>query len=286
MVLAVFDIGGSAVKFGTWKDKTLQDQGSFPTPATFSEMVSAMEAVIEKIGSIEGVAISAPGAVNVKARRIDGISAVSYLHDRPIFDQLEAAFKVPVTIENDANCAGISEIELGAGQHAQNAVFVVIGTGIGGSIFIQRKIYKGSHLFGGEFGLMKPFGKSILSPIGTAVNTAKKFSQDTGQEVDGRGLFQLADAGDQLAEEYLAKMYDALAHALYDLQVAIDPEMIIIGGGISVRPDVIENIRSGLLQLLEAEGVASIMPEVVACRFKNDANLIGAAANFDTLQGK
>lgn len=285
MVLAVFDIGGSAVKYGTWKEKALSNQGSFKTPATFSEMVAEMKEVIATIGAIDGVAISSPGAVNVAKRRIDGISAVEYLHNRPIFDQLEAAFGVPVTIENDANCAGISEIELGAGTKAQNAVFVVIGTGIGGSIFINRKIYKGSHLFGGEFGLMKPFGKSILSPIGTAVNKAREFSEATGRQVDGRMLFELADNGDEMAQNYLAQMYDALALSLYDMQVSIDPEIIIIGGGISVRSDVIENIKGRIFDLLKAEGVESIMPEVVACKFKNDANLIGAAANFEVLQG-
>lgn len=285
MVLAVFDIGGSAVKYGTWKDKMLHNQGSFATPATFAEMVAEMKNVIATIGAIDGVAISSPGAVNVKERRIDGISAVAYLHNRPIFDQLEAEFNVPVTIENDANCAGISEIELGTGTQAQNAVFVVIGTGIGGSIFINRKIYQGSHLFGGEFGLMKPFGKSILSPIGTAVNTARKFTADTGRKVDGRRLFELADQGDALAQKYLNEMYDALAHSLYDVQVSIDPEIMIIGGGISVRLDVIENIKTRLFELLKAEGVESIMPEVVACKFKNDANLIGAAANFEVLKG-
>ncbi|MDT2739845.1 ROK family protein [Enterococcus canintestini] len=285
MVLAVFDIGGSAVKYGTWKEKALSNQGSFKTPATFSEMVAEMKEVIATIGAIDGVAISSPGAVNVAKRRIDGISAVEYLHNRPIFDQLEAAFGVPVTIENDANCAGISEIELGAGTKAQNAVFVVIGTGIGGSIFINRKIYKGSHLFGGEFGLMKPFGKSILSPIGTAVNKAREFSEATSRQVNGRMLFELADNGDEMAQNYLAQMYDALALSLYDMQVSIDPEIIIIGGGISVRSEVIENIKGRIFDLLKAEGVESIMPEVVACKFKNDANLIGAAANFEVLQG-
>ncbi len=60
---------------------------------------------------------------------------------------------------------------------------------------------------------------------------------------------------------------------------------MIIGGGISVRLDVIENIKMRLFELLKAEGVESIMPEVVACKFKNDANLIGAAANFEVLKG-
>ena len=134
----------------------------------------------------------------------------------------------------------------------------MIGTGIGGSIFINRKIYKGSHLFGGEFGLMKPFGKSILSPIGTAVNKAREFSEATGRQVDGRMLFELADNGDEMAQNYLAQMYDALALSLYDMQVSIDPEIIIIGGGISVRSDVIENIKGRIFDLLKSEGVESI----------------------------
>lgn len=281
MALVVFDIGGTSVKYARWQDDRLSKKGSFPTPATFEEMVQAMKEQVQQIPDARGIAISSPGAVNVSARQIEGVSAVEYLHFRPIFDELEDELGLPVTIENDANCAGISEMALGAGRQAQHAVFVVIGTGVGGAVFIDRKLHKGCHLFGGEFGLMKPYGQTILSQLGTAVNTAKAFSQNTGIELTGKELFNRADAGDEQAQQYLTAMYDAVGLTLYNLQMALDPEIIIIGGGVSARNDVVASIEERLYHYLATESVEEIMPEVVACQYRNDANLIGAAVNFE-----
>uniref|UniRef100_UPI00403F7D9F ROK family protein n=1 Tax=Candidatus Enterococcus willemsii TaxID=1857215 RepID=UPI00403F7D9F len=284
MALAVFDIGGSAVKHGLWHEQTLMQLNQFPTPATFEELQVAMKQVINSYPEpIEGVAISAPGAVNVAQRRIDGISAVPYIHHRPIYDDFEAFFQLPVTIENDANCAGICEIEIGAGKQAQQAVFVVIGTGIGGAIFINRKIYKGAHLFGGEFGLMQNRNGKSLSYNGTAVNTASRLSETLGKSLTGKDLFDLKEAGDQCATDALNTMYDNLAEALYNIQVSIDPEVIILGGGISARPELSNELHQRLQTLLADFGVPEIMPEIRPCEFQNNANLIGAALNFQNI---
>ncbi|MEO1772079.1 ROK family protein [Candidatus Enterococcus ferrettii] len=283
MALAVFDIGGTSVKYARWQSDQLSQKGSFATPETFEEMVLAMKERLQQIPKVTGVAISSPGAVNVAARQIEGVSALGYLHFRPIFDELEAELGLPVTIENDANCAGISEMVLGAGQHAKHAVFIIIGTGIGGAVFIDRKLHKGRHLFGGEFGLMKPYGQTILSKLGTAVNTANAFSQNTGIQLTGIELFARADAGDEQAKQYLAAMYDSIGLTLYNLQVALDPEIVMIGGGVSTREDVITNIKKRLYHYLAAESVEEIMPEVVACQYQNDANLIGAAIHFEAV---
>lgn len=284
MSIAVFDIGGSAVKYGLWENETLQHTNQFPTPTTFEALQSQLKVVIDAYEeTITGVAISAPGAVNVPERRIDGISAVPYIHERPIFDELEAYLGLLVAIENDANCAGICEIESGAGQGVNHAVFVVIGTGVGGAIFINGKLYKGAHLFGGEFGLMQNHNGNTLSYNGTAVNTAARFSEQIGETITGKELFERKDAGDTQATNALNEMYQNIAEALYNIQVSIDPEMVIIGGGISARPEVTEEVKARLLALLTASGVPSVMPKVRACEYQNNANLIGAAFNFHHL---
>ena len=286
MKLAVFDIGGSFVKYGLW-DGQLSQTSKFPTPASYEEMQKELTKVVKSFGSeIEGVAFSAPGAVNVKERRIDGISAVPYIHHRPIFDELAESFGLPVTIENDANCAGIAEVQIGAGRQAENAVFVVIGTGVGGAIFIDRKLYKASHLFGGEFGLMKPRGERTLSQLGTAVKAAERYSQIKDEEIDGQALFALQEAGDAVADLIVKELYDQIALGLYNIQVSIDPDTVILGGGISARPELAEELSTRLYKLLAEEGVAEIMPTVTTCEFQNDANLLGAALNFEILNQK
>ena len=283
MGLVVFDIGGTAVKHGYFSNEVLAHQGKFPTPVTFENMKEEMLSVIKalrKTETVEGVAISAPGAVNVNERRIDGISAVPYLHNRPIFDELQDFFDLPVTIENDANCAGIAEIELGAGKEANNVVFMVLGTGVGGSVFINRQIYKGAHLFAGEFGLMRNGKPKTLSNVGTIVKVANKYNETTNKSVTGKEIFELAEAGDSLAKELMDEMYDAIAESLYSIQVSIDPELVIIGGGMSARKEVADEISQRLLVLLEKGSVPEILPMIKTCHFSNDANLIGAAMNY------
>lgn len=286
MKLAVFDIGGSFVKYGLW-DGELRQTSKFPTPKSYEEMQAELTKVVKSFGpEIEGVAFSAPGAVNVAERRIDGISAVPYIHHRPIFDELATSFGLPVTMENDANCAGIAEVQIGAGRQAENAVFVVIGTGVGGTIFIDRKLYKASHLFGGEFGLMKPRGERTLSQLGTAVKAAERYSQIKDEEIDGQALFALQEAGDAVADLIVKELYDQIALGLYNIQVSIDPDTVILGGGISARPELAEELSTRLYKLLAEEGVAEIMPTVTTCEFQNDANLLGAALNFEILNQK
>lgn len=287
MSLAVFDIGGTAVKHGLWENGRLTNVASFPTPKNYAALLEKFHHTIQQYNQpVEGVAISSPGAVDVVKRQILGISAVEYLHHRPIFDELESFLKLPVAIENDANCAGIAEVELGAGRNAQNMVFVVLGTGVGGAIFIQRQLYKGSNLFGGEFGLMKSLDTQTFSKNGTLVKAANFYTEQTSKKVEGKDLFLLSKAGDSLATDYLNDMYQRIANNLYNIQVTLDPELIILGGGVSRQTELAQEIASRLKKLLEEELVEEIMPQIRCCEFQNDANLIGAALNFERTIGQ
>lgn len=285
MSLAVFDMGGTSIKYGLWDQQTIHQTGRFATPTSFENLkIQLKQTIHHSKKQITGVAFSAPGAVNTKQRTINGISAIPYIHDRPIYDELEDYLGLPVTIENDANCAGICEMVLGAGKNAEHTVFLVIGTGVGGAIFINRKLYKGAHLFGGEMGLMHNQNGKTLSHNGTVVNTAARFSKQYDSKVTGIKLFEQKDAGDKRATKAIETMYDHLADALYNIQVSLDPEMIILGGGISAREELAKELQMRLQTLLTNEGVPEILPEIQSCHYQNDANLIGAALNFETIQ--
>lgn len=280
MKLAVFDIGGTKVKYGYFEHNHLKDISSFNTPKSFEKLVAEMHARIDS-HAIEGIAVSAPGAVDEKSGIIRGISAVPYIHQRPIIKELETEFQLPVTIENDANCAGICEVNAGAGKSYDNIAFVVIGTGVGGAVFIDKKLYKGSHLYGGEFGLMKTADGSTLSLKATIVKAVAAYvAQKPAINVDGEKLFLLAEAGDLLAQKLLNEAYDYLASGLYNIQVAFDFDAIIIGGGVSARQGFSTELASRLHKLLAENQVVEIMPVVKPCQFHNDANLYGAAYNF------
>ncbi|MBC2291591.1 ROK family protein, partial [Listeria welshimeri] len=97
-------------------------------------------------------------------------------------------------------------------------------------------------------------------------------------EVDGHLVFKLRSVGNEVAKEELETMFYYLARSIFNLQYALDPEMVVIGGGVSERPDFITELNNYVDQVKASVPIATIRPNVVSCQFGNDANLIGATA--------
>lgn len=286
MAILAFDIGGSAVKHGVWEEDQLIEKNKFKTPQTWEEMKQCLVKVkeeAEKRFTLEGVAFSAPGAVNQDAKQIEGISAVKYLHFFPIYDELEAVFELPVSFENDANSAALAEVWKGAAKDNDNVLFVVIGTGIGGAVIINKKVHHGPHLFGGEFGYMMLNEEETFSDLGTAVRMAMRYADRKGlsyDDVDGKKVFDLAAEGDDVAQEEVDKFYFYLTIGLYNIAYSFDPEKIIIGGGVSSMDGLIDRLEKEFKHLLKRLNYNTFVPKLDLCAFRNDANLIGAVYNF------
>lgn len=280
MTLYVLDLGGGSVQTAVW-DKELQAVSSFKTPATMNEMIDRIAADFEeRRQTFEGIAISAPGIVDQERREIRGLSAIPYIHTHSLWDLLEERLGVPVVIENDAKCSGICEMQVGAGKNYQDALFFVIGTGVGGAVFIDGKLHRGRDLSAGEFGMMIGNNGKTLSYNGTVSNMARFYSQETGQQVDGKQLFEAMYAGDEVAESYITRMFEALAQKIFELQVALDVEVVIISGGISVRSDLIEQLAPYVDRFFKEREVELLRPEIKVAHYANSSNLIGAALNF------
>ncbi len=283
MALLAFDIGGTAVKYGVWENDRLVETAKFNTPDTWDEMKRQLKNTAESMKTkyhLEGAAFSVPGAVNKDEGIIQGISAVPYIHHFPISHSLSELLQLPVCMENDANCAALAELWSGAASDCKNVVFVVIGTGIGGAVIVNGELQRGEHLYGGEFGLMVLEQGKSFSELGTAVNMAKRFSAKVGKEYSGEQVFQLAEAGDEAAQEEVNMFYHYLTLGLYNLQFIFDPEKIILGGGVTAKEGLVDEINQRMKQLLDKNKLNDFVPVVEVCRYKNDANLIGAVANF------
>lgn len=97
---------------------------------------------------------SVPGAPKPKKRQIEGESLAEYFHCFPIYDELEEAFELFVSFENDANCTTLAEMYQGSAQNNSNVLFVIIGMGISGLIIIDNKIIEGHDKYAEEFGFM------------------------------------------------------------------------------------------------------------------------------------
>lgn len=161
-----------------------------------------------------------------------------------------------------------------------NVLFVVIGTGVGGAVVINRQIVHGSHLYGGEFGMMLVLENQQLSKVGTAVHLGQNYNDKYDNNLSGREVLELAYKGDKNAMKEVQKMYDNLAHVIYNIQFGIDPEAIIIGGGVSANTNFIKGLNQTLQNLMINLRDIPITPQVKAAELHNDANLVGAAYNF------
>ena len=169
----IFDLGGTSVKYAVSdKDGAFDTAGAFATPREGMErMLEEMERVYEAVQTgpgvteaapsggdscgtrIVGAAISSPGAVDIRTGMVGGISAIPYIHGIPLAEAVSRRLNgIPVTMENDGNCAALGEPWKGAAAGRRNMVSVVCGTGIGGAIVVDGRVYRGRTNNAGEFG--------------------------------------------------------------------------------------------------------------------------------------
>lgn len=282
--IIVIDVGGTSIKYGLWNEdqKELSSKGKIITPDNLESFYKVLETIVVnfKDEQVDGIGLSIPGAVDQKVGVIGGISAIPYIHDFPIRSALEERLKLPVAMENDANCAALAELSLGAAQDLKNIIFIVIGTGVGGAVVINRQLIHGSHHLGGEFGMLLGHSNKRLSHSGTSVWMARYYNKNHGTSINGKEIIEMAENGDRSAKEYTDTMYYNLAKAIYNLQFTIDPEAIIIGGGVSENKIFLKSLNQNIADLVEKVSGVKLIPKIIPTKFHNDSNLIGAAYNF------
>ncbi|WCG35506.1 ROK family protein [Companilactobacillus farciminis] len=283
--LGLIDIGGTSIKLAVMQNQKLKKLPSIPTPKTLEEFYSVLNENVAKMKSehqIEGVGISSPGAVNKKTGVVEGASAIPYIHNFKIQQSLSDKFGLPVSMENDANCAALAELNSGAGKGVSSLLFLIIGTGVGGSVIINHQIWHGAHLFGGEFGYTLVDDKDILSNLATSVGVAKRYNESSQPKTNysGKEVFDLADQGDVRAQKEVQTMYYSLAKGIYNLQYSFDPELIVLGGAVSNNPHLIPEVNKEIEKIRKTVKIASIEPKLVACQYTDEANLRGAYVDF------
>lgn len=285
------DVGGTSIKCAVLdQDGTFIETQSIKTPSSLEKMYQIIEECFNLYAKYElkGLALSMPGAVDSERGIIGGSSAIDYIHGPHIKEDLENILKVPVEMENDANCAALAEVWKGAASDVNDCCFIVSGTGIGGAIVKDRRIHKGNHLHGGEFGYMiadfdfETKAMRTWSDIGSTVavvhEVAKALHVDV-KTLDGKDIFDHYHEN-EIYKKAVDRYYYALANGIYNLQYAYDPQKIIIGGGISVRDDLLDEVNQRLDVIFECFQHAKIRPVVLTCQYHNEANIIGALYHF------
>lgn len=290
----IFDIGGTFVKYAIinlegeiiLKDKTptLNKEGM----DVFIDSLVNVYDNVKNIYSIEGIAISTPGAVDVEKGIVYNGGALPFLHEACLKDIVSKRCDgLPVAVENDGKCAGLAEAWIGSAANVQDAVVIAFGTGIAGAIIKDKKIHRGNRLIAGEVSFLlndmdrhnKP---KLWATQNSALNLGKRLSVAKGLDektYDGETFFEMVNNNDYDAIEILKDFAYSAAIHLYNLQFIFDPDVICIGGGISEQPSLIQEIQNQVDELF-AQIPPICKPNIVKCKYNNDSNLLGALYNF------
>ncbi len=210
--------------------------------------VAAIVAEIEaEIGAQATVGIGIPGVVSRQTGLVKNANSV-WLIGKPLGRDLEAALGREVRIANDANCFALSESKDGAGEGARVVFGAIIGTGVGGGIVVDGRILEGANAVAGEWGhnpLPWPTAEELpgracycgrrgcIETFLSGPGIVEDHLAVTGSRLDARQIAQLADTGDAAAAATLERYEGRLARALATVINAIDPEVIVLGGGLS-----------------------------------------------------
>ncbi|MHC9533533.1 ROK family protein [Dellaglioa sp. L3N] len=286
--LLVLDIGGTSIKRGYWVNDELVTLDGVRTPETWDEMKSMIKKWCQEVPfDLKGLAISAPGSVDVESGIIYGLSAIPYIHRFPIRDELAGVIGKPVSIQNDANCVALAEVWRGNAKDVDDSAFMILGTGVGGAIVNNRKLHPGAHLFGGEYGNSVINFKTgeTLSQLASPVNMATRFNEKNKTNLSGEEIFIKSDSGDVHAKEVIEDMYQAIAIGIYNLAVTFDPDRILIGGGISRRAGLVSEIKKFVDRILISHEFTDLKVDIQACHFQDEANLVGAVYQYQLNNG-
>jgi glucokinase len=300
------DIGGTKIA-GALVDAEGQiiKESRVPSPAQDAEaLVDAVVGLIEELSEghqVLGAGIAAAGFIDAQQSNIIYAPNINWRNE-PFKARLEAKLSIPVIIENDANAAGWAEYRYGAGKGYQHMVMLTIGTGVGGAVIVDGKMLRGGFGIAGELGHLRlvpnglPCGCGQSGCLesygsGTALLKSAKALADSG-DPDGAKLRELQAATGQLtgqevyqailesdpgALRLLAELGDWLGQGVASLTAVLDPQIVVIGGGVSAAGDLLlEPIREAYLRHLPARGYRPELA-VVAAELVNDAGVVGAA---------
>jgi glucokinase len=299
------DIGGTKISAGVVDSSgNLIDSSRCSTPTEGGkELISSVINLIKEFNKkyeIKGIGISIAALISSDYGTIVGAPNIANLSKLNFVNEIKVEFELPIIIENDANAAMWAEFKFGNAKGLNPVMFFIIGTGVGGGLVIDGKLFKGANGIGAEFGHMCVVPDGLLCGCGSKgcleqyasggaliryANEALLANPDKSEEVlsfgegklSGTALTKAAKAGNELALAAFSKQADWLGLACASYSLIIDPQAIIIGGGVVDAGELfLAPVRAAMRKYMPfAE--SHVPPKIIAAKFGNDAGLIGAA---------
>lgn len=306
------DLGGTTVKFAILtEDGEIQQKWSIETDIhdggknIVHNIIESINHRLDLYGlssdDFLGIGMGSPGTVDREKGTVIGAYNLNWSALQPVKDLIETGTGIPFYIDNDANVAALGEGWKGAGENGADMVFVTLGTGVGGGIIADGNLLHGKVGAAGEIGhiIVDPYGyqctcgnhgclETVASATGV-VRLARDFSEkfagdselkwliDDGQEVTAKTVFDQAKRRDKLAVIVADKFYYYLGLACANIGNILNPETIVIGGGVSAAGDM---LLKGVEEYFQKFAFPTLRSstKVKLARLGNDAGVIGAGS--------
>lgn len=285
---AVSDLGGNVLQEINIERHSTQGEESFNTLTTLIDTLLSSPQLAGR--RVRGIGVGAPGITLHK----NGIVKWAYTlgwENFPLQARLSERYSLPITVDNDVNLAALGELWFGAGQNTQNMILIAIGTGIGSGIILDGALYRGSAEASGEIGSMVPgreflggkyrdFGALECVASGTGIAERgrqareQRISPDGWEAMTSEDVFDAARRGEPWAGEIINETVDYLTVAIANLSVSFDPELIVLGGGVSRSADM---LIGPILRRME--GLIPTLPKLVVSSLGLRATVMGAITN-------
>ena len=302
------DIGGMSVACGITDEKfNIIYKDSVPTEAKkpgeeiVADIIGLVKKVMDKVNAkeadIKSIGIGAPGMLDRENGVIVRSSNINF-RNTEIRKLINEQINVPVYVDNDANCAALGEAVSGSTKEVNNSVMITLGTGVGGGVILNKKIYSGFNGHAGELGHTvivydgEPCGCGrkgcweTYASVTALIRQTKKAIEENPEsilaksvdgEVNGKTAFDAMRAGCPVGKKVVGQYAKYVAVGITDIINILMPEMIAIGGGISKEGDalikpLIEEVTINMYKKM------AVPTKIVTATLGNDAGIIGAAA--------
>lgn len=284
------DIGGTSIKYGV-----IDESGEIITKSSIDTEAKEKggSGILEKVKYIisqyidryivDGVCISTAGMVDPDEGKIT--FALPHLipgyTGMELKKEVETEFNLRCEVENDVNCAGLGEMWLGAGNSASSAICMTIGTGIGGCVIIDKKLAHGFSNSAGEIGYMNINGKNFqdLASTSSLVKNVARRKKIEERKIDGKKIFELAKSNDIECLKEIDSMVKALAIGIANICYVVNPQVVILGGGIMaqkefLKPRIERELKNTLIESVYKNTTLEFASK------QNDAGMLGALYNY------
>lgn len=303
------DVGGTNIKIalvGTSGEIVFSNSISTRAEMGYEYTISAMKQAVADLmketktdsKNIEGIGFGFPGQIDYKNGIVRFATNIPGWVDVPIEEIFEKEFGIPTRVDNDVRCATLGELNFGAGKGCKNLVCITLGTGIGSGIVVDGKLVRGASNVAGEIGHIKlqmnggplcgcgdygcfeafASGPSIVAMAQEYIKGGKsaKFREMADPDITPYIVAQAAKEGDVVAKRIFTIMGEYVGFGLASVINLLNPERIIIGGGVADAGEIIfEPIRETISK--RAMPIAAAAVEIVPARLGNMAGVIGAS---------